>query len=132
MIPPIPTPETRLASTEPAVISPVPLDVRVPISWTPPSSSKPVKRKAYCPLKSSLFEVPAAITMVNVAGAFAGVVSESVTWTVNFDEPTSTGVPEIVAVPLGFEDSVRPAGSWPSATVQMYGATPPVAFKFAL
>ena len=50
----------------------------------------------------------------------------SVNFTVKLEVPGVVGVP--VMTPE--EDSVRPAGSDPDATVQVYGAVPPLAERF--
>ena len=62
----------------------------------------------------------------------AGGLSESATCRVNVEFPRVVGVPEIVAVPSGFEVSESPAGKEPLATLHVYGSTPPVAVRLAL
>jgi hypothetical protein len=60
-----------------------------------------------------------------VAVSAAGVL-ESVTMAVKLNDPAVVGVPEIVPLAVA---SVRPAGSVPALTLQLYGAVPPVAVK---
>jgi hypothetical protein len=60
-----------------------------------------------------------------VAVSAAGVL-ESVTMAVKLNDPVVVGVPEIVPLAVA---SVRPAGSVPALTLQLYGAVPPVAVK---
>ena len=67
----------------------------------------------------------AATVIVNdfVAVCAVGAV-ESVTFAVKLNEPEVVGVPEIVPVAA---DSVKPVGSAPELTLQLYGVVPPVA-----
>ena len=52
---------------------------------------------------------------------------ESVTSTVNEEFPAADGVPEMAPVAA----SVKPTGSVPDSTLQVYGAVPPVAARLA-
>jgi hypothetical protein len=63
-----------------------------------------------------------------VAVTAIGVV-ESVTSAVKLNDPAVVGVPEIVPLAAA---SVRPGGSAPELTLQLYGAMPPVAVKVAV
>lgn len=54
----------------------------------------------------------------------AVLLSESVTRTVNVEDPTAVGVPDTVA-----PDKDRPAGSEPDRTSHVYGDRPPVAVR---
>ncbi len=69
-------------------------------------------------------ETAAATVRVNdlVAVCAVGVV-ESVTFAVNVNEPDAVGVPEIVPP----DESVKPPGSAPVLTLQVYGVVPPLA-----
>ena len=62
----------------------------------------------------------ALIVMLRVAVAILAGVEESVTVTVKLEVPAAVGVPEITPAPL----NVRPAGSVPDVTAQVYGAVP--------
>src|SRR5882762_8602684 len=79
---------------------------------------------ATCP-KLGISVVP--ILTLNPADAEAPALS--LTWMVNMNVPASVGVPEIVPFE---EDNVRPLGSWPPITNQVYGEPPPVACRLAL
>jgi hypothetical protein len=75
-------------------------------------------------------EFAAAATLIlNAAVAVWGVADESFACTENAEEPDAVGVPEIAPVELL---SVKPAGSEPEATLQVYGVVPPVAATAAL
>jgi hypothetical protein len=63
-------------------------------------------------------------TMLKVVVAVSDVVSESLTPTVKVELPAAVGVPEITPV-LALR--VNPAGKLPVLTLQVYGATPPLA-----
>jgi hypothetical protein len=54
--------------------------------------------------------------------------AESVTLSVNIDDPDAVGVPEIPPPLL----SAKPAGNVPADTVQPYGASPPLAAALAV
>src|SRR5579859_2207470 len=129
-------------SIAPAVIPPLPLKVSTPpmsagcglVSPIPVPLSKPLSTKAYCPFKSDslppVVQVGAALTvMLRLAVAVLGVgKAESLTCTVKVDVPAAVGVPEI------WPDEFRliPGGSEPAVTSQVYGATPPLAFRLVL
>ena len=55
-------------------------------------------------------------------------VSASATRTVNVVDPAADGAPEMTPVEA---DSVRPAGSVPADTANVYGESPPVAITVA-
>ena len=67
----------------------------------------------------------AETVILNGPEALCAGVPESVTLTVKLDVPALVGVP--VIWPL--EESVRPAGRLPAATLQLYGAVPPIALS---
>jgi hypothetical protein len=67
---------------------------------------------------------------VNVREAVTRVAPRlSVAWTENVNVPCVVGVPEMTPVPEPIE---RPGGRLPLATLQVYGAEPPVAVKAAV
>ena len=61
--------------------------------------------------------------MASAAIPICGVVEECLACTEKDDAPAADGVPEIT--PLA-AFSVKPAGNDPDATVQVYGAVPPL------
>ena len=83
---------------------------------------------ASTPVEICKAEEPAdKIERLSDCDAVSAGLLESVTFTINEEFPAADGVPEIA--PVGA--SVKPAGSIPGETLQVYGAMPPVATRLA-
>lgn len=65
--------------------------------------------------------VAAAIVMLNALVAFCAAEVESTTWAVKLNTPEAVGVPR--SDPL--DVNIKPAGSCPAVTLQVYGNVPP-------
>ena len=130
MLPELTPGETPLESTMPAVMCPVPSAVKEPMVAWKPEELKPLRVKAYCPLKIFSFPVPQAVEGATIVMLSATVLLwvgelESVTVSEKFAVPAAVGLPvrfQFVLEPLRVN---HPGSVDPLATVQVYGGVPP-------
>ena len=113
-----------MASTYPAVMCPLPSAVNEPMAAWKPEELKPLRVKAYWPLRTFSFPVPqavegATIVMLNAAVLLWAGELESVTVSEKFAVPAAVGVPvrfQFVPEPLSVN---HPGSVEPLATVQV-------------